>query len=156
MRPRWCALVALSLLSGCERDHPFRTVAVYEAPRSGYTIRMEANGVVPSGADMSEESSAVLTLTKGPGAGAASPVTIHMALREGRFRFGDDLEFDGIWHTRSEEALTNLLSNAGFLFEPEELTEVLSAAEGVLLGPKGTLMSGQAKALRVVSVKFDR
>jgi hypothetical protein len=151
-----CALAALSLLSGCEGDHPFHTVAVYEAPRSGYTVRMEASGVVLSGADMSEESSAVLAFAKGPGGESASPVTIRLGLWRGRFRFGDDVEFDGTWHARSEEVLSRLLRDAGFLFVPEELTETLSAAEGVLLGPKGTLMSGQTIALKVVSVKFDR
>jgi hypothetical protein len=38
---------------------------------------------------------------------------------------------------------------------PEELDELVSATYGVLLGPQGTLMPGQTKALKVVSVAFD-
>jgi len=39
---------------------------------------------------------------------------------------------------------------------PDELDELVAATEGVLLGPKGTLMAGQSKWLKVVSTTFDR
>jgi hypothetical protein len=47
------------------------------------------------------------------------------------------------------------LSDAGYAVHADELEELVSATEGVLYGPKGTLMSGQSRCLRVVSTHFD-
>ena len=38
----------------------------------------------------------------------------------------------------------------------DERAEFRRAIEGALAGPKGTLMDGQTKTLRVTSVRFDR
>ena len=54
------------------------------------------------------------------------------------------------------KVLSQLLSDRGYAVYEDELDELVSATEGVLYGPKGTLMSGQSKWLRVVSTTFDR
>jgi len=145
------------LLSGCESDRQFHTLAVYEAPRSGYAVRVVAIGVVRAGADMSEQSTAVLTFWSASGPAEAAPsITASAALRHGQVEFGGESTPEGAWLTRGGEGLFRLLSDAGYSSVPEELDELVSATYGVLLGPKGTRMPGQTKALRVVSVAFDR
>jgi hypothetical protein len=69
---------------------------------------------------------------------------LRIALRQGQ------VELAG-----GEGALPRLLTDAGYPVLPEELEELSSAVYGVLLGPKGTLMSGQTKVLTVVSTTFD-
>jgi hypothetical protein len=105
-----CTLAAgvIALLSACQRDYRFHTVAVYEAPRGHYSIRIDGEGVVR--ADVSPE----------PGA----------------------------------QVLSRLLSDRGYAVDADELDELASATEGFLLGPKGTMMSGQSRYLRVVSTTF--
>jgi hypothetical protein len=51
--------------------------------------------------------------------------------------------------------LSGLLSDRGYAVYPDELDELFSATQGALLGPKGTLMSGQSKYLRVISTSFE-
>jgi len=151
------ALAALLLLSGCASDRQFHTVAVYEAPCSGYAVRMVAIGVVRAGADMSEQSTAVLTFWSASGPAEAAPsITASVALRHGHVELGGESSLEGAWPARGGEGLSRLLSNAGYSSVPEELDELVSAAYGVLLGPKRTPMPGQTGALRVVSVAFDR
>jgi len=151
------AFAALLLLSGCESDRQFHTVAVYEAPRSGYAVRVVAIGVVRAGADMSEQSTAVLTFWSASGPAEAAPsITASAALRNGQVEFGGESLPEGSWLARGGARLSRFLSNAGYSPVPEELDELVSASYGVLLGPKGTLMPGQTKALKVVSVAFDR
>ena len=45
---------------------------------------------------------------------------------------------------------------AGCELSAAERAELRKAIEAALLGPKGTLMDGQTKVIRVVSVHFDR
>jgi hypothetical protein len=52
--------------------------------------------------------------------------------------------------------VSRLLSDQGYTVFPDEVEELVSAAEGVVLGPKATLMSGQSKVLRVISTTFER
>jgi len=159
VRPRefgTVALVAALLLSGCEGDRQVHTVAVYEAPLSRCTVRMEARGVVRAVADMSQQSSVVVTWQSASGPAVAGPFSIQAALRQGQVEFGDEPSAKGAWPARGGEVFSRLLSTAGYSPVPEELEELLSATYGVLLGPKGTLMPGQTRALRVVSVTFDR
>ncbi len=101
------------LLSACQRDYPFHTVAVYEAPRG-------------------------------------------VALRGSQVHYGDDLLPEGTRPEPGAQVLARLLSDRGYAVNADELDELASATEGVLLGPKGTLMSGQSRCLRVVSTTFHR
>ena len=155
------------LLSGCQRDYRFHTVAVYEAPLGRYLIRIEGEGVVRAGHDLSQQASGRLTVfpSSGPllGIGPAAsrdrspvPVAIAFALRGSQVHYGDDLQPDGTPPEPGLQVLSRLLSTAGYAVHADELEELVSAAEGVLLGPKGTLMAGQSRTLRVVSTTFQR
>lgn len=152
---RGCALLAMALPCACRGDRPFHTVAVYEAPLSRCAIRMEARGVVRGGDDVSVRSSAVLTFTRSGGADPdrRPPVTTQAALREGWLWIGNQRASPG---RQAGEAISPLLEAAGCAPIAQELEELGGATEGVLLGPKGTMMSGQTRALRVVSTTFDR
>jgi hypothetical protein len=119
---------------------------------------MEADGVVRSGADLSDQSSAILTVgaTTAPGSAGHARVNLRVTLRQGRVHLGSESTVQGTLPSRTREALVSLLSEAGCAPVSEEVEEVWSAIEGVLFGPKGTLMSGQTSVLRVLSTSFDR
>jgi len=118
--------------------------------------QLAGQGVVRAVADMSQQSSVVVTWQSASGPAVAGPFSIQAALRQGQVEFGDEPSAKGAWPARGGEVFSRLLSTAGYSPVPEELEELLSATYGVLLGPKGTLMPGQTRALRVVSVTFDR
>jgi hypothetical protein len=143
------------LLSACQRDYSFRTVAVYEAPRGHYSIRIESEGVVRAGHDISQQSVGLLTVSPSRESGAPAPVpfTLRLALRGSRVHFGDDLPVEGAPPESGAPLLSRLLSDGGYGVYADELDELVSATEGVLLGPKGTLLSGQSRCLRVVSTR---
>jgi hypothetical protein len=154
---RRLAVTAIVLLSACQRDYRFRTVAIYEAPRGRYSIRIEGDGVVRAGHDISQQSFGLLLVSPSRGSGNPDlvPVTVRLALRGSQVHYGDDLPAEGAAPDPSGSMLSGLLSDRGYAVYPDELDELVSAAEGVLLGPKGTLMSGQSKCLRVISTSFE-
>ena len=147
--PRLCFVGLLAALAGaCQRDYTFHTVAVYEAPRSGCVVRMEANGTVRGGDDVSRASRGTLMIHDDPGADHA--VSQEVVLREGQVLFGEG------GPRAQSDGLFRLMTEAGCGPVPREVDELLAATEGVLRGPKGTFMEGQTKALEVRSTQFDR
>ena len=123
--------------------------------------------MVRAGHDLSQQASGQLTVSSssdralgtGPSAAPARrgvPVALTLALRGSQVHYGDDLMPEGTPPEPGSQALSRLLSQGGYAVHADELEELVTAAEGVLLGPKGTLMSGQSKTLRVVSTRFER
>jgi hypothetical protein len=153
VRHRAVSLALLVLSTACQRDDPFHTVAVYEAPRGRYSLRIEAEGRVRAGHDLSEQALARVAVTPLPGAppSSASRLTFTVSLRDGRIQFGNDSGSEP-----SAAALSRRLAPAGYSVNADEAEEMASACEGALLGPKGTLMTGQTKTIRVVSTAFER
>jgi hypothetical protein len=148
---------ALALLAGCQRDCSFNTVAVYEAPRGGYIARLEGRGWVPAGHDVSHESSGVLTLSARPATapGSPPPLSMDIALNGNGVHLGNDSPDDVSSPERNARAVSDLLIASGYAVHTDELDELMTAIEGILMGPKGTMMDGQAKVLKVVSVRHD-
>jgi hypothetical protein len=144
----------IALLSACQRDYRFHTVAVYEAPRGRYSIRIDGQGVVRAGHDISQRSFGLLTVS--PSTADLAPAKVTLVLRGSQVHYGDDLLPEGVSPEPGAKVLSRLLSDGGYAVYADELEELVSATEGVLLGPKGTLMSGQSRCLRVVSTTFDR
>jgi hypothetical protein len=155
---RTVAAVSLVVAGGCQTDHAFETVAVYEAPRSACAIRIQASGVVPAGHDVTSEARGTLVL--GPQRSAergGRPVAIlPIALREGRVEVTSSHGEQGNAASRDHGFLSRLVAEAGCWPAAAEVEELATAIEGVLRGPKTTLMEGQSRALRVVSTTFDR
>ena len=148
-RHRRCLVGLLVALTGaCRRDYSFHTVAVYEAPRSGCVVRMEANGTVRGGDDVSRASRGTPMIHDDRGADHA--VSQEIVLREGEVLFGER------GPRVQSDALFRLMTEAGCAPFPREVDELRAATEGVLRGPKGTFMDGQTKTLKVRSTTFDR
>jgi hypothetical protein len=152
------ALLVTAFSCACHGERHFHSVAVYEAPRSGCSIRMEADGVVSPGADLSDRSAAVVTFgtTTSAVQAARAPVVVQVSLWQGQVQFGSDVYAQGASPTRGREVLSSRMSDAGCSPAPEESLELWAAIEGVLFGPKGTLMPGQTTLLKVRSTSFDR
>ena len=150
-------IAAFALLAACQRDDQFHTVAVYEALRGRYSIRIDGQGVVRAGHDISQQSFGLLTVSpSSEGPADLAPVAVTVALRGSEVHFGDDLLAEGVRPEPGAQVLSRVLSDGGYAVFADELEELVSATEGVLFGPKGTLMSGQSRSLRVVSTTFDR
>jgi hypothetical protein len=150
-------LAAIAVLCACQRDYGFHTVAVYEAPRGHYTVRIEGQGIVRAGHDISQQSFGQLTVTPSSHSGPVDPaaVAVKIALRGSQVHYGGDLPAGDVPADPGAKVLSRLLEDGGYAVHPDELDELATATEGVLLGPKGTLMAGQSKWLRVVSTSFD-
>jgi hypothetical protein len=134
------ALLMLAALAACRGDYRFHTRASYEAPRGGYRVDIDAEGIVRSGADLAEEATAQVQI------GALPPST------------GDGIHLV-VAHPQppgaTAAALAVALRQGGFTESPPaEIEEVGHAIEGALLGPKATLMDGQTRQLRVVKTDF--
>jgi hypothetical protein len=150
-------VAVMAFLSACQRDYRFHTVAVYEAPRGHYSIRIEGQGVLRAGHDVSQQSSGLLTVSPSPDSRPSdlAPLAVIVTLRGSQLRFGDDSRDEGAGPDPAVPVLSRLLSDRGYAVHADELDELVSATEGVLAGPKGTLMSGQSRSLRVVSTTLD-
>lgn len=149
-------VILLAILApACQKDHTFHTTAVYEAPARHCAMRIEAQGRVRGGADLSAQSSAIVTFEPiVPHPSAAARVSLPAALEQGQVQIGDDTRPQGSPPAARREALSARLIGAGCAPVPEEVDELVSAIEGALLGPKATLMEGQTKVLSVGSTSF--
>jgi hypothetical protein len=138
------ALVAATTLAACAADRAFKTTAVYEVGDGLCSLRIEARGVVSAGHDVSREAAGTVIVSPKSG----HPTRLPIALKDGVFSI-DGASGAGL---RFEERL----ADAGCPPNAAEAPEIASALSGVLAGPKGTLMPGQTKAIKVLSVVFDR
>jgi len=138
--------VAAAVAGACQRDYQFKTTAVYRLSDARCTVRFETHGFVRAGADVSRDSEGQLIVQRT----GAPPVRAPIVLANGQpaIESASGPELDRVLGSR--------LADAGCTPTPDERAEVLRALEGALAGPKGTLMEGQAKTLKVVSVKFDQ
>ena len=143
-------LVAAALMAGCQADRPFNTSAVYATGDGRCTIRLETHGVVRAGDDLARDADGRITLSSATQQSGAPPLDAVVVLRRG------DLTIDGALGTENDVLLAAHLAAVGCSPGADERAELRRAIEGALVGPKGTLMDGQTKTLRVLSVRFDR
>ena len=132
--------------AGCQRDYQFKTTAVYRMTDERCTLRIETQGLVRAGADLSRDAEGQLILQRT----GAPPFRVPIVLGNG------ETTIEAARGTEREQFLGSLFAGAGCTASPAEVTEILSALEGALFGPKGTLREGQTKSLKVTSVTFDR
>ena len=138
-----CAMLAAV---ACQRDYRFKTTAVYRMTDERCTLRVETHGLVRAGADLSRDAEGQLILQRT----GAPPFHVPIVLGNG------EATIEAARGAEREQFLGSLLAGAGCTVSPAELTEILGALEGALFGPKGTMMEGQTKILKVTSVTFDR
>jgi hypothetical protein len=143
------AVVSAGLIAGCQADRPFKTAAVYETADRGCTMQLETRGVVRAGDDLARDAEGRITLSSATHARGAPPLNAVVVLRAG------DLTIDGAVGAENDTLLAADLAAVGCSPTADERAELRRAIEGALVGPKGTLMAGQAKTVRVVSVHFD-
>ena len=147
--------VCLVGLQAGQRDYRFNTHARYQSPVAHLEITIEASGLVRTGADLSDASTATIRVSPIPPApGAAVDLTIVLP---------DELSYQvkggpsgvGTWPPRAGAGLAELLLQLGYgPLPPDELAEVERAIMGILAGPKATPMEGQTRNLRVLETSF--
>ncbi|MEZ4227083.1 MAG: hypothetical protein R3B13_39460 [Polyangiaceae bacterium] len=156
---RLCALLVVLGASGCRTTatgYPFHSRGVYEAPKSAYRVEVLGEGRVAAGADVTSAGSGLARFCSAAGAvpltlkvsGTASTASYELGPTRGSVA----------WAGRSREAsLRMLLGKAGLShFDAAELDESIRAIDGMLAGPKGTLLAGQTRSLRVVTTRLSR
>ena len=143
-------LVAAALIAGCQADRPFKTSAVYQTGDGRCIMRLETRGVVRAGNDLARDAEGRITLSSATQATGAPPLDAVIVLRSG------DLTIDGALGAEIDALLAADLAAVECAPTGDERAEFRRAIEGALAGPKGTLMDGQTKTLRVVSVQLDR
>jgi hypothetical protein len=112
-------------------------------------MRLQTQGVVRAGDDLARDAEGRLTLSSRAQAPGAPPLDAIVALRSGT------LTMDGALGAGIDTLLSVNLTAVGCDLTPAEQAELRRAIEAGLTGPKGTLMDGQTKTLRVVSVRID-
>ena len=137
---------AMLLSTGCQRDYQFKTTAIYRLSDEQCTIRFETHGIVRAGADVSRESEGQFIVQRT----GAPPARVPIVLENG------EPALEAARGAEIERVLESRLTTAGCPPTPGERAEIRRALEGALSGPKGTLMDGQSKTLKVLSVRFDR
>jgi hypothetical protein len=140
------AACMMLVAAGCQRDYQFKTTAVYRMTDARCTIRLETHGLVRAGADVSRDAEGQLIVQRT----GAPPLRVPIVMANG------DVSVEAARGSDIDGVVGSRLADAGCTPTPAERHEVLRALEGALAGPKGTLMDGQAKALKVTSVIFDR
>lgn len=155
------AFVALGLagmiaLTGCwQTDSRFESEATYRAPRNGLLLQGEASGLVPAGWDVSRDYRGRFRLR--PEDDEAAGVELLLSSEHPKkLRIAGSYRMLQ-WSSSTDAAsLQTALEEAGIpVLAPEELEEVAYVMRGLLAGPKGTTMKGQADQLEVVEVRTD-
>ena len=144
------SLVGSVLIAACQSDRPFKTSAVYETGDGRCTMRLETRGVVRAGDDLARDADGRITLSSATQQPGAPPLDAVVVLRSG------DLTIDGALGAEIDALLAADLAAVECAPTADERAELRRAIEGALAGPKGTLMDGQTKSLKVTSVHFDR
>ena len=147
-------LLALLCSSACSRTYD--TVATYEAPRGGYRAKVTSAATFSGDDDLNPRPVGAAKLTPLPGHTGA---LIELDRPVGTVM---NYQLDGVaqpplsWDPgANEKQLRTILTAAGYVDLPADETEEMAGAiDGVMYGPKGTRMPGQAHAIRVVSVVF--
>ena len=156
MKRLFAVLVVLAL-DGCRSTatgYPFHSRGVYEAPRSGYRFEVLGEGHVAPGEDVTSTGSGVVRLCVG-----ATALTLHVSASASAARYELGTTKGSVpWTPRDREAsLRTLLGKAGAArLDAAEIEESVRAVDGVLAGPKGTLLGGQTRSLGVVTTTLAR
>ena len=129
-------LVAFAL-AACGGGYRFETRAHYTAPSAGLDISINASGNVASGADLSEQSTADVTIAPVGRGGSALHLKLALPAPGGR------------------TPIAGPLRDAGLIASPAEVEEIDRVIDCALRGPKATLMPGQTRVLRVIDVRFS-
>jgi hypothetical protein len=161
--PPLATLLAVGLLSaGCgHQGYTFSTTATYDVPTLGFRADITAVGKVPPGADLSDDGTSRIVLSRldNPGVAVATLQTSNQvaSVSSGQtitYTIGNRTAVTLPWgSTESEESFRRILTAAGFTNDvPQAFQESLNAVSGPALGPKSTGV-GSSTYVTVVKVK---
>jgi hypothetical protein len=149
-------LLAACLLAGGCLDHAFCTLAAYEAPHTGCRVFVFSEGIVKAGRDLSEGSdgSALICSTAGASRKDVKLAITHMEKARYEISGGSKGVLAWTWND-FPETLNRLFDKAGYQARDEaELMEIGRVMNGVMSGPKGTVLKGQTTILNVLEVDY--
>ena len=146
-------LFLLPAIAACPFDNGFRFEGLYEAPRSGYRIRIISRGYVEGGYDIADNAFARVQICPNVG-GRGRPLrfSLSAAPRVPRVFESEDVQITRAnWN---EKLLRSVLLTAGYA-EPmaEELSGSYRVISNSLSGPKGVILEGQIKSVKVLKAK---
>lgn len=161
--PPLAALLALGLLSaGCgHQGYTFSTTATYDVPALGFRADITAVGKVAPGADMSDDGTSRIVLSRldNPGVAVATLQTSNQvaSVSSGQtitYTVGNRTPVTLPWGSiESEGSFRRILTAAGFTNQvPQAFEEALNAVSGPAFGPKCTA-AGSSTYVTVVKVK---
>jgi hypothetical protein len=157
------SLVTLGLLSaGCgQPGYTFSTTATYDVPTLGFRADITAVGKVPPGAELSDDGTSRIVLSRldNPGVAVVTLQTSNQvaSVSSGQtitYTIGNRTPVTLPWGSiESEGSFRRILTAAGFTNDvPQAFTEALNAVSGPALGPKSTA-AGSSTYVTVVKVK---
>ena len=161
--PPLASLLALGLVSaGCgDHGYTFSTTATYDVPALGFRADVTAVGKVPRGADLSDDGTSRIVLSRldNPGVAVATlqtsnKVTSLPSRQTITYSIANRAPVTLPWaSTDSPDSLRRILTAAGFTNDvPQAFQEALNAISGPELGPKST---GVASSTYVTVVKAN-
>jgi len=153
--------LSLALLTaGCgDRGYTFSTKATYDIPALGFRADIIAQGKVPPGADLADNGTSRIILTRlgNPDAPVATLYTSNpvVSVPSGQtitYAIGTSAPMTLPWGSiESEASLRKILTTSGFTNDvPAAFSEALYALSGPALGPKSTAV---ATSTQVIAVK---
>jgi hypothetical protein len=161
--PPLATLLALGLLStGCGRPgYTFSTTATYDVPALGFRADVTAVGTVPSDADLSDDGTSRIVLSRLDNPGVAV-VTLQTSNQVASLPSRQTITYSIAnrapvtlpWGSiESEGSFRRILTAAGFTNQvPQAFEEALNAVSGPAHGPKSTA-AGSSTYVTVVKVK---
>jgi hypothetical protein len=149
-------LLAACLLAGGCLDHDFCTLAAYEAPKTGCRIFVFSKGVVKAGRDLSEDFDGSARICPTAGASGKDLKLTITAMEKARYEMADGSGGVLAWTWKDfPETLKTLFRKAGYPARDEtEIMEIGRVINGVMSGPKGTVLEGQTAILNVLEVDY--
>jgi hypothetical protein len=148
-------LILLIALSSCSSDKGYRFEAVYEAPNSGFQIKIISRGYITAGSDTADDAFARVSICPVV-SGEGRPFRFSLTARpRAPSLFGSDdvLTANAEW---SQNLLRSVLRVARYR-EPvaEELAGSYRVISNALSGPKGVVLEGQIESVKVVRAKAE-
>jgi hypothetical protein len=146
-------LFVLPAIAACPIENGFGFEGLYEAPESGYRIRIVSRGYVEGGYDIADNAFARVRICPNVrGRGRPLRFSLSAAPRVPRVLESEDVQINSAgWN---EKLLRSVLLTAGYV-EPiaEELSGSYRVISNSLSGPKGVILEGQIKSVRVLKAK---
>jgi hypothetical protein len=154
-------LLLLIILTACETTltgYKFKINAVYEASVSGFKMSVASNGYVKSGSDMAETYEGRVIIESLAEADSKRKIILYFSSSSDEliYEIGSGGKLKAAWGFREDiKSMNNILRAAGYgNILVDEIRESIGAMGGALNGPKGVILDGQSKYIKVIEVDY--